>query len=701
MFGYKELNLCGKKTAVAMRLFWVLMLLFCELTRTLRLPDLRLFPRCPSSYTIQNGNSPPLEIKVKNSTNACERLPTRQNNEEYPTDNKLTPVMTLGSYGNQKVVNITWNATIIGNKYPKMYLLELTIYDRSKGFEVISTSCVLLRLKNRKAEASTSPPTLFFDCVELVPEKDILLGVQVWCLPDSKSALKSCQTRRHKRALPPTTCRNIRGQIHCSEAGLFPLSLDDHIPFICHCSERPNLSITSLENGSLKIDIWNLPQFAFEVVVSVVKNENKMVFQRTLRGTDKFNESRSVITDKAFGPGNYTPVVEAKCAEPDLNNDWLKGYNCPNMDVVQSEFPLEVTQPLTTRAPEFRPEVHTVVPILVVLAVSCLFTLIVFYIRQILRKRKKRRHAQSEAIPLTDMGNRNNESTYLRLAKMTSEKMLIYHKDSESHLECISALKNLCKSFELTLVTDITIDSDTANISANPDTSDTLHNGTTTTTAMTAMYDKVTTVVETSNASDTTSTIANHNATDTTTPIHDKGINTTTMFPNANWRDFAEMAGTRYTEIVFVMSPRLLQLCRTFPNKFSDPEGFEALRRERHYDLIPCVVLEKLRTLIQENAQNCNFSVHLVSLDSDNSLSKEFLNMFDFLKRCPNCFPYHLSEFNRVETIQEFSVQLNKTDLKQLLRRLKGLTEDEMWNSGIDLAIQTFGMELSLALSQR
>lgn len=286
------------------------------------------------------------------------------------------------------------------------------------------------------------------------------------------------------------------------------------------------------------------------------------------------------------------------------------------------------------------------------------------------------------------------------MAKLCSKKMLIYHPDSDNHLECIRALKNLCKSFGLTLVTDITIDSDTTNITANTDTNATLHNEMDTTAPM---YDKDTIVVDTVNDKDTTNTIANHNVMETTTLILDKRVNKTTMYPNANWRDFAEMAGKDYTEIVFIMSPLLLQLCKTFLPRFSDRERFEDLRRKRHYDLIPCVVLNKLQTLVQDNAQNCNFSVHLVSLGSDTSLSEEFLNTFDFLKRCSNCFIYCLSELQTVETNQEISVRLHKTDLKHLLRRLKGLTEDEAWNSGIDLAFsnQNFGTELSLALSQK
>ena len=36
---------------------------------------------------------------------------------------------------------------------------------------------------------------------------------------------------------------------------------------ICHCSDRPKLSIDRLQNGSLKIDIWNLPKFAYLIKV--------------------------------------------------------------------------------------------------------------------------------------------------------------------------------------------------------------------------------------------------------------------------------------------------------------------------------------------------------------------------------------------------------------------------------------------------
>lgn len=170
-----------------------------------------------------------------------------------------------------------------------------------------------------------------------------------------------------------------------------------------------------------------------------------------------------------------------------------------------------------------------------------------------------------------------------------------------------------------------------------------------------------------------------------------------------NWRDFAEMAGTDYTEIVIVISSGLLQLCKLFQNKSSDKEQLEAFKRERNYELIPCVVLQKLQTLIQDNPNTTSFSVHFVSFDPDSYLTEEFLNTFNFLRRCSNCYSYCLSINFKNNTNGDTSLELNKTDLKLLLWRLKGLSEDdvEFHDINTEISDETFGTELGHALYQR
>ena len=169
-----------------------------------------------------------------------------------------------------------------------------------------------------------------------------------------------------------------------------------------------------------------------------------------------------------------------------------------------------------------------------------------------------------------------------------------------------------------------------------------------------------------------------------------------------NWRDFAEMAGRKFTEIVIVMSVGLFQICKSYKykNEFSNQKIFEKLLKERHYEYVPCVVMDKLQILIQENPENCNFSVHFVSLQSDCNLTEEFINTFDFLKRGSNCFSYKLNLNDSENSDKDNSVQLDRKCLVTLLSRLKGVTEGEDIYSQIETAVSSrdFGTHFSCAL---
>ena len=80
-----------------------------------------------------------------------------------------------------------------------------------------------------------------------------------------------------------------------------------------------------------------------------------------------------------------------------------------------------------------------------------------------------------------------------------------------------------------------------------------------------------------------------------------------------NWRDFAESAVDEYSEIVMIMSEELCQLCNDF-NSRRPPD--EALLERRHFQNIPCIVMEKLKTLLQDNPERESFFLHLVSIRS-------------------------------------------------------------------------------------
>ena len=50
---------------------------------------------------------------------------------------------------------------------------------------------------------------------------------------------------------------------------------------ICHCSSRPKLSIERLDNSSLEIDMWDLPQFAYTIKVWI-REGNDIVYNESL-----------------------------------------------------------------------------------------------------------------------------------------------------------------------------------------------------------------------------------------------------------------------------------------------------------------------------------------------------------------------------------------------------------------------------------
>ena len=138
---------------------------------------------------------------------------------------------------------------------------------------------------------------------------------------------------------------------------------------------------------------------------------------------------------------------------------------------------------------------------------------------------------------------------------------------------------------------------------------------------------------------------------------------------HSNWRDFAESAGKQFTNIVIVLSPRLLELCKAYEDKAVGLENkFETLRKERCYEYIPCVAMKTLQTLTQENPDKCMFSLHFVLFGSDSFLLEDFKSIYDFLKRIASTFDYKLLDDSADLGENGFL----KASLEQLILRLRG-----------------------------
>ena len=134
-----------------------------------------------------------------------------------------------------------------------------------------------------------------------------------------------------------------------------------------------------------------------------------------------------------------------------------------------------------------------------------------------------------------------------------------------------------------------------------------------------------------------------------------------------NWRDFAEMAGSEYPEIIIILSEGLLKLCKAYENKSnSQGNNFDVLRQQRKYDYIPCVAMKKLQTLIQENPANCPFSLHFVSFRCGKDMFQNFRDLYGFLKSIKCCFYYNIYTNN--DDTKE--IKIHTQNLKRLITAL-------------------------------
>lgn len=85
-------------------------------------------------------------------------------------------------------------------------------------------------------------------------------------------------------------------------------------------------------------------------------------------------------------------------------------------------------------------------------------------------------------------------------------------------------------------------------------------------------------------------------------------VNDRPEHPFWNWRDFAEKVGEEYEDVIVVLSNGLIELCKLYRKKGNNlsvhNKRWNELFEQRHGEYIPCVVFDKLRTLVQDKCSN-------------------------------------------------------------------------------------------------
>lgn len=677
---------------------WYLSVLFClVLNRSAAFIDLKL-PDFPHQYKIRGSRGSDLEVEVKDGTKSCQLIQnSRKVETSQPTVPVLKPHITLGRGPRQKeVLNITWISApdIITRKHPKAYLLQLAKTHEGQT----STSCIVLRFRNRKRVKTENKLTLFYDFIELVPEDETYLVVQLWYLPGRRTVNRSevYGSTRHMRSMSfSKTCREILGQIQCSVKEKVPLSLDSHTSSICHCSKPPTARIDRLPNGSLQVSVRNLPQYAYNVEVLIQDKDRgyKVVFSTNMKGTKRANENRLMVTNMTFGPGHYIAVVHAMCSRK--NDHLIVGNKCSFTGRVQSNNTLEVSNQTTDNAGSefYRPALLG--GILGGIAFAGTVTVAVFYWTKYGRKRNQN-GLQIEMAPI----NSRIRSRRASLSIEETKPLTIYSRaDSdlfkadqyqrEDYTASSSAVKARPTQVSLT-ISSRDSKTTTSLIAETPRLRETnlevLRN-----TPIRVLRNTSRVVSHSQWVSDIKpeKMLLYHPDDQWHVDIvkelrhllRDRfGIHLLTDNTD-NWRDFAESVGERFTDLVIILSPGLLELCKAYEDKTCGRSEFEKLLQKRKYRYTPCVAMKKLQSLIQHNPHTCQINLQFVLFYPDSSLLDEFLNIYSFLQRGSTYFICDLHVRENAFRQSRLMVRRYKDNLRELVLRLKGVTEnDTQWD---------------------
>lgn len=388
--------------------------------------SLNFIENCSQSYRILTSSLDSPKSDIELDTEACWDLARRR---EIPGPSALRsfcPELNLGSSSDDPIINITWTSKIGKTSYADRYMLEIVKHQNADT----SKTCILLQVGNVGVTQKEITMTNIFDCIKLTEERDTFLSAKVWGILTNPGTSDM------------ETVTNI--QTKCLNENMIPMSLDFYVPRICHCSDSPTLSLVRLQNGSLQASIWNLPQYAYQIDVYIYETKRyKAVFFKTLTGTTKVNESRSVVTSKKFGPGNYTAMVHAAC-QGDHDDLHKSGMVCPLMDPVQLSYPLEVTlQPESEQAEVHQTNYYVFIVPTAVLVTGSLCLFIIYILCK--RRRKAFIDKYYEMEELLEINTLNSLTNHIDSCetKAKPEAQLICDQNSNELTDKVNKLRNI------------------------------------------------------------------------------------------------------------------------------------------------------------------------------------------------------------------------------------------------------------------
>lgn len=131
-----------------------------------------------------------------------------------------------------------------------------------------------------------------------------------------------------------------------------------------------------------------------------------------------------------------------------------------------------------------------------------------------------------------------------------------------------------------------------------------------------------------------------------------------------NWQDFAESVFVKYRTVVFVISKGLFELCHNYIHL---KQISHKLLIERNQEIVPCIALEKIHTLMKMGQVPVDVSLHVVVFDDQKDVLQKFLIDHPYLCHIENRFFHDLCDKDiNSENLEPFVYTFMPVDAKQI-----------------------------------
>lgn len=419
--------------------------------------------------------------------------------------------------------------------------------------------------------------------------------------------------RWSQRQCPQEVRRNLCMQLshQCSQNQIYLLSQAKSRKQICSCHKDLSMQMLTsyTSEGTFKVASNNLPPFLERLLIEIVDKLNASNnYKKEVRAP--IDENFTFLTDQKFGAGNYSIHLRTYCGR---ENDIQERCGDGILHLMSFEHVPQSNDPRLQAQPY-----ETMLSVMASVIACGIVTVVIFCALQVYRKYYRHSH---QFLHEDEVNNRNNENSNLYDQEYLQEQQPLNRQTTEN--------------VEIEDKMTISMSGEKNNITLK---------------LMSHHFSMLQYYHDQPNNQRTWMLVYHSDNMD-----HKRKIDTIcreltqhqlkfSCGNSVNWPDFAELAAKEFRDIIMVVSEGLCKLCHDYMLRI---QSNNEILKQRNFEIIPCVVMNKLRCLVHEDPERTDFMLHIVSVEQDakkgKALVEQFLNDHSFIKTTKN---YHVYQWD-------------------------------------------------------